>query len=238
MVKYKEIDKKEALSNWWDKSHNPILLKNKLTGKIFKLEIETDDDPWSPREDCDNLCTITSRRGNWGIGDELLTGDEIAEWRTTMNERALRGEIWWAPVYMYDHSGQTISLADFCDRWDSGICGFIWIEKQKVFAEYNEATEENWKELARSAAEAEIKLYDQYIQGDVYGYSLYIAEETEHRRLSDNKVWSTTEWEFYESVGGFYGNPLESGLIDDAITMIATAKENTTSDIVFVEEEK
>lgn len=235
MVKYKEIDKMEALSNWWD---NPILLKDKLTGKIFKLKIETDDNPWNPREDCDNLCTITSGCGYWGIGDECLSKDELAQWRTTMNERALRGEVWWAPVYMYDHSGQTISLTDFNDRWDSGICGFIWVEKQKVFTWYPAATETNWKEFAQSAAETEIKLYDQYIQGDVYVYTLYVAEETEHRRLSDNKAWTTTEWEFYESVGGFYGDPLESGLIDDAITMVAASKESTTSDVVFIEEEK
>lgn len=235
MVKYKEIDKMEALRNWWD---NPILLKDKLTGKIFKLKIETDDNPWNPREDCDNLCTITSGGGDWGIGDECLSKDELAQWRTTMNERALRGEVWWAPVYMYDHSGQTISLTDFNDRWDSGICGFIWVEKQKVFTWYPAATETNWKEFAQSAAETEIKLYDQYIQGDVYVYTLYVAEETEHRRLSDNKAWTTTEWEFYESVGGFYGDPLESGLIDDAITMVAASKESATSDVVFIEEEK
>lgn len=238
MKSYKEIDRETALYSWWSREDkNQILLKNKLTGDIFCLKIEYDEDTWNPRTDCDNLCTITScRNNNWDIGDEHISRDEMSEWRDKMNEKAIRGEIWQAPVYMYDHSGQTISLSDFGDKWDSGVCAIIWVTKEKVLKEYPGATEENWKEFAKSAAENEIKLYNQYISGDVYGYTLYKAEETEHKHISDGKTWTTTEWEWYEGVGGFYGDPVNDGLVDDAIAMVAG--NNEIKDVVFVEEEE
>lgn len=30
------------------------------------------------------------------------------------------------PLYLYDHSGITISTSEFCDPWDSGQIGFIY----------------------------------------------------------------------------------------------------------------
>ena len=163
MKSYKEIDRETALYSWWSREDkNQILLKNKITGDIFRLKIEYDEDARHPRNDCDNLCTITSCRGNnWDIGDEHISRDKMSEWRDKMNEKTTRGEIWQAPVYMYDHSGQTISLSDFGDKWDSGICAIIWVTKEKVLGEYPNATEENWKEFAKSSAKNEIEIYDQ-----------------------------------------------------------------------------
>ena len=34
------------------------------------------------------------------------------------------------PIYMYDHSGQTIRLTPFGDPWDSGVCGYIYAKKK------------------------------------------------------------------------------------------------------------
>ena len=32
------------------------------------------------------------------------------------------------PLYLYDHSGLTMSTNDFGDRWDSGCVGFIYMD--------------------------------------------------------------------------------------------------------------
>ena len=122
---------------------------------------------------------------------------------------------------MYDHSGQTISLSDFCDKWDSGVCGYIGVSKEKIFNEFNgsdtEATEDNWHTLADKVMENEIEVYDTYIRGDVFVYSLEKLEIVEHKRLSDGHTWITEEWEPEDSCGGYYGDPEESGLIDDVV---------------------
>lgn len=235
-MNYKEINKDQALSRWWNGEY--IYLKNKVTGKIFRFKIEQDCDPWNPREDYDgNICIITAKRGDWNISDEgqTLERGEVKSWLDKMSEKATRGEIWWAPVYMYDHSGQSISLADFGDPWDSGICGYIWVTKEKIFKEFSDVTEENWKQKARECAEREIEVYNQYIEGDVYKYILEIGEPTNHKRLSDGYEYTTTEWEFYESCAGYYGNPKDNGMIKEIIGYVRD--NNEEDDIIFLEEE-
>ena len=41
------------------------------------------------------------------------------------------------PIYMYDHSGITISVNPFSCPWDSGQIGFIYISKEKARKEYS-----------------------------------------------------------------------------------------------------
>ncbi len=75
------------------------------------------------------------------------------------------------PVYIYDHSGITISTGPFHCPWDSGQVGFIYVSKEKVRKEYG------WQRISKQRAEriegylkGEIKTYDQYLTGDVYGF--------------------------------------------------------------------
>ena len=214
---YKVIDKAKALANWWNEY---IYLREKKTGDIYRLKIEYDDMPLNPRTDYDgNLCTIFSQRGNWDIGDSEFsyTRDEAPKKYEEFKNRQDKGEILMLPVYMYDHSGQTISLGDFHDRYDSGVCGYAFVEKKRIFEKYPDATEENWKEKAYKAIQVEIDIYDKYIKGETYAWLLEKAEETEHKRVSDGYTWTTVEWEVEDSCGGYLGDPEESGLIDQAV---------------------
>lgn len=210
----KVIDKDTALANWYDEY---IYLREKETGDIYRLKIEYDEYAESPRE-WYNLCTIFSQRGDWNIADDgfAYSRDEAADKYEEYKERQEKGEIFMCPVYMYDHSGQTISLTSFGDPWDSGVAGYIFVEKEKILKETN-ATEENWKEKAYKYMQSEIKIYDNYITGEVYGYNLEKAEVTEHKRISDGTMWTTVEWESEDGCCGFYGDPETSGLIDNAI---------------------
>lgn len=212
---YKVIDKDTALANWYDEY---IYLREKETGDIYRLKIEYDEYAESPRE-WDNLCTIFSQRGNWDISDKSFSysREEAPAKYEEFKARQDKGEILMLPVYMYDHSGQTISLGDFHERFDSGVCGFAFVEKKRIFDEYPDTTEENWKEKAYKAIQVEIDIYDKYIRGETYSWLLEKAEETEHRRISSGDTWITIEWEFYDACGGFLGDPEESGLIDSAI---------------------
>lgn len=214
---YEIISKKEALAEWWDKY---IYLREKGTGDIYRLKIEYDDMPFNPREDYGgNLCTIFSQKGRWDIGDPgySYTRDEAPKKYEEFKRRQDKGEIFMLPIYMYDHSGQTISLSDFQDRWDSGVCGFAFIEKKKVIEEYPDANEGNWKEKAYKAIQVEIELYDKYIRGETYSWFLEKAEEVEHTRKSDGYTWTTIEWREQDACGGYFGDPEESNLIDDAV---------------------
>lgn len=77
------------------------------------------------------------------------------------------------PLYMYDHSGITISTKPFSCPWDSGQIGYIYISKEKVRNEYN--VKKITKSLLDKVTEyliSEVKTYDQYLTGEVYYFSI------------------------------------------------------------------
>ena len=188
-------------------------------GDVYKIEAIYDECPESPRN-WDNLCHILSIRGNWNISDEGLSfgRDEAIE---KIEELEGREDIAIKPVYMLDHSGQTISLKDFGDAWDSGICGFIYVSKEEVFKECMNITEENWKERAYGVMEGEIEVYDQYIKGEVYGVRVYKEYSERHKNMRTGETWYTKELEEIDSCWGFYGNEFdENGLLEYALLNI------------------
>jgi hypothetical protein len=76
------------------------------------------------------------------------------------------------PIYMYDHSGITIRTSPFSCPWDSGQIGYIYVSIDEIKSEHK-----NWKIITKSRKEyikrvlqSEIKAYDQFLTGDVYGY--------------------------------------------------------------------
>ena len=79
-------------------------------------------------------------------------------------------------------------------------------------------TEENWKERAYEAMEGEIKIYDYYIRGEVYGFIVYKAATIEHRNVVTDESWITEEWEEEDSCWGYYSDEHDkSGLLDGAL---------------------
>lgn len=68
------------------------------------------------------------------------------------------------PLYLYDHSGITISTGRFSCSWDSGQIGWIYITKEKIEAE-------GWtKEQAEKYLEGEVETYDDYLTGNMWGW--------------------------------------------------------------------
>lgn len=93
------------------------------------------------------------------------------------------------PLYLYDHSGITISTSTFNDRWDSGQIGWTYVSHDEIIKEYGSLDIEKAKKLL--FAEAEI--YDQYLRGNVYGFELIEKDE-------DGGTWN-----IIDSCWGFYG---------------------------------
>lgn len=95
-------------------------------------------------------------------------------------------------IYLYDHSGQTISSGPFSCGWDSGWFGMVAVDIEKVKKEYG------WKVLTQSRRrkiegylQGEIDTYDQYLRGDVYGFQVTTAED---------------DTDILDSCWGYYGN--------------------------------
>ena len=74
---------------------------------------------------------------------------------------------------MYEHSGITIKTTPFGCRWDSGQVGWIFISKKKVRKEYSvKRINKKLKERITEYLIGEVKTYDQYLTGDIYGYEI------------------------------------------------------------------
>lgn len=123
----------------------------------------------------------------------------------------------WLPLWLYDHSGITMSCGTrtypYNDAWDSGCVGWIIMTKETALRErIGCCNESNWREKAIADMEAEVALYDQYLTGDVYGYTLLKEEDG--------------EWVEQESVWGFYGDDVMENGISDSVPGLAAAVES------------
>ena len=103
-----------------------------------------------------------------GILENMLTGDLLD----------LAGKAYLIkPLYLYDHSIQSISTDSFVGRahhadWDSGQVGVVYVSFDDVKKEYGNASPES-VEKAEKVINAEVDNYDSYIRGECYGFRLF-----------------------------------------------------------------
>lgn len=91
------------------------------------------------------------------------------------------------PIYAYEHGGITISHGSFSCQWDSGQLGWHYVAKKALESEFG-----GDEEKAKKCLEAELEIYDNYLQGNVWGFT--IEDE---------------EGDDVDSCWGFYGDDLE-----------------------------
>lgn len=76
------------------------------------------------------------------------------------------------PLYLYDHSGLSISCSNsypYNDRWDAGQVGWIYASYDDIKKEYGSITAETI-DKAEKVLSGEVSTYDDYLRGNVYGY--------------------------------------------------------------------
>lgn len=78
------------------------------------------------------------------------------------------------PVYLYDHSGLSISTRPFSCPWDSGQVGWVVASRDNILKEYGGQKLTQAKlERAETLLRSEVDTYDHYLRGDCVGYELY-----------------------------------------------------------------
>ena len=161
------------------------------------LKIEQDSEPFSPR-DFDNLGVMICFHGRYELGDKhSLSIQEAKDLMAKMYDE--RNGV-CLPIYLLDHSGLSISTSNaypFNDRWDAGKVGFIYADKESIRKNFSiKAVSQKRLEQVRQTLLSEVKTYNQYLTGDVYGYVL--KDET---------------GEVIDSCSGYYGEAeaLEAG---------------------------
>ena len=195
------------------------------------LHIVHDTNPESPRS-WDNLGTMICVHRRYNLGDiqadsnleclqqiaddlgiteiieDLEMYEEIYEDEEQLQDWInSREDYVILPLYLYDHGGITMSTSSYSCRWDSGQVGYIYCPTNKILKEYSNTNLSTLTKV-KDILEDEVKTYDQYLTGDVYGYELYKKEKCDlgHEHL-----------EFIDSCHGFYGDDFKQNGIFDHI---------------------
>lgn len=111
------------------------------------------------------------------------------------------GEVVMLPISMYEHSGITLWLGSkwshYDAQWDCSSIGFAYVEKstakEEGMLDPGEEYDHDWKKWAYAMMEAEMKTYDQYVRGEVYGY---MVEDEDGEKASDALLSGC--WGYYE----------------------------------------
>ena len=133
----------------------------------MEIKIIQDEDPESPRE-WDNLGTMVCWHRNYNLGDknEFASNEAFLEWWRNNGAGGIL-----LPLYLYDHSGITMSTGPFWCPWDSGQVGWIYVTAEKIRQEYSvKRISHANRTRARQVLEGEVQTYDQYLTGDVWGF--------------------------------------------------------------------
>jgi hypothetical protein len=163
----------------------------------YTIEVYADSDSLNPRTDLDNLGRMICFHRRYTLGDRHdFSAGNYSSWDENEAEIGKElGAVLILPIYMYDHGGITISTSPFSCPWDSGRVGTIYATKDDILEAFGK--KKLTKELlakAEKILEGEVAVYDQYLRGEVYGYTI---------RDEDGLV--------VDACGGYYGDYDEDG---------------------------
>lgn len=141
------------------------------------INIYQDDDPECPRQ-WDTLGTLLCWHRRYNLGDQMpeslacefnsKSPDNFERWSSRNADQLLI-----LPVYLYDHSGLAMKTTPFQCRWDSGQVGYIYTSYASIRRNFQrQRVTRALLEQAKTVLEQEVAAYNQYLQGDVYGYQV------------------------------------------------------------------
>ena len=105
--------------------------------------------------------------------DAIVDNMSVSDCKTLLENKLVM-----LPLYLYDHSGITMSVNDFGDKWDSGQVGWIYADYSKIKKEYGvETVTETEIQKTVNTLKTEIETYDRYLRGEVYGIMIYEFDE-------------------------------------------------------------
>ena len=166
-----------------------------------RLKIYRDEDPQDMR-DFDNLGIMLCAHGRYTLGDEQFNDRESLDQRLEELDPVVK-----LPLWLLDHSGlamQTGSFASDAQQWDSGQVGWIVATKKDILDKAGIVG--SWSSMIKNAERIlrnEVADYDNYLQGNVYGYELFEITNCTTAGFEDEEHEKEVEscWGFYPMTG-------------------------------------
>lgn len=139
------------------------------------IRVMPDEDPINPRE-WENLGTMVCFHRRYKLGDkhEFTSPGEFSAWLEEQGDNVIA-----LPLYLYDHSGLTMSVGPFLCPWDSGQVGWIYVTKEHAREVFGKrALTRKLREQVEDSLRSEVKVYDLYLTGGFVGY--VVEDDGEH----------------------------------------------------------
>jgi hypothetical protein len=106
------------------------------------------------------------------------------------------------PVYMYDHGGRVLSTSPFDCPWDSGQLGWTYVTTKAAKEWFNVSKlKPEHKVKARELLEKELKLLNNWIEGEIYYFDI---------KNPDGKIETDVS-----GIGGYFGADFDD-MIEEA----------------------
>lgn len=169
---------------------------------LMRAEIWYDPAPANPRKMNDNLSSMLFYHQRYQLGDEqTVNTDQLMDY-------VGQDDVISAPVWLYGHSGLALRMGGlsigggpdnqpvrFASRdWDTSFLGFMTLDFKKAEEEYGP----DWRskiETIERVFRSELAEYMAYLNGNVYGYTIYEGKKCETCEI--------IQWEEVDSCGGF-----------------------------------
>lgn len=194
--------------------------------KNFNLKIVNDNTAECPLTEWDNFFSFLSCHHRYYNSDKTKNIYDNAGNRFNQNDFNSLDEIKaflekqkyvWVKVYMYSHSGDTISTKPFGCHWDSGVFGYLYATREQILEAFGgKRLTSELRIKARESMECFVdETWDAYISGEVYGYQILDEED-----------------EIVDSCYGFYG---EKHAIEEGESVLLALKEDDLKRTVFIQ---
>ncbi len=189
----------------------------------YRIKVRHDDDHEDPRE-WGSLGTMSCFHSRYNLGDKHnyndsrdlmfdLSGlyEEESTWEYLTDEQlqrctdAVHKKYIMLPLYLHDHSGISMNTGGFSCGWDSGQVGYIYVSLEKVRKEYDvKRVSKKMRERIEGYLRDEVKTYDMYLTGEVYGFMV-------EREDPDGEVVDVDAcWGFYGYNDAYMINEIKS----------------------------
>lgn len=136
------------------------------------IKIEYDNDSESPFE-WGQYSFLSFHNNMRNINNESTEQIDIEDLGIKEVFKKINKDNIFIPMYLFDHSGWTVSSAPFSCSWDSGMAGLLYISKERIRKEFS------WKKIT-TKRKNEIKKYlegfietlDSFYTSSVYSYRI------------------------------------------------------------------
>lgn len=90
----------------------------------------------------------------------------------------------YVPLYLYAHSGVSVSTIPFGDPWDSGQCGFAVMTNPDEYGISVDAMSHDWNATLNGL----VKYYDNVLRGNIISWSVTKTKKCDHCGESKSEV--------------------------------------------------